>query len=189
MRAKILILSFVFIFTTVFTNQINANPIKLTEAQKGIIGTWQFKKTVSDSKIKQVKESFIPAVFAPESLVLAAENEVDEITINEGFKEFIQTQTLPTNGTIVSKNIFQLGKVSTKATWQGKTLVIETLTEKGDKITELFELSANKKQLSVTVQLAQKGSAKTLKVRRVYSRVAEINEDNTAQIGITVYPF
>ncbi|NJM53180.1 MAG: hypothetical protein HC846_07185 [Blastocatellia bacterium] len=189
MRAKILILSFVFIFTTIFTNQIIANPIILTEGQKEIVGTWQLKKTVSDSKTKQVKESFIPAVFAPESLVLAAENEVDEITINEGFKEFIQTQTLPTDGKIVTKNIFQIGKVSTKAIWQGKTLVVETLTEKGDKITESFELSANKKQLFVTLQLAQKGSAKTLKVRRIYSRVAEINEGNTAQIGITVYPF
>lgn len=183
MRAKILLLSFVFIFTTIFNNQINANPVKITEEQKGIIGTWQLKK------ISGEKSSFIPAVFSPESLILAADNSFDEITINEGFKEFIQTQTLPTDGTTVAKNIFQLGKVSSKAFWKDKTLVVETVTEKGDKITESFELSANKKQLFVTVQLAKKGSAKTLKVRRVFNRVAEVNEDNTAQIGITVYPF
>ena len=185
MRTKILILSFVFIFTTIFTGQINANPIKLTEEQKGIIGTWQFKKTVSDKQ----KESVIPAVFAPQSLILAADNESDEITINEGFKEFIQTQTLPTDGTSVTKNIYQIGKVSSKAFWQEKSLVVEIVTANGDKITESFELSSNRKQLFVTVQLAKKSSTKTLKVRRVYNRVAEVNENNTAQIGITVYPF
>jgi hypothetical protein len=180
MKAKIL--TFVFIFTTIFTSQINANPVKLTEEQKGIIGTWQIKKSAQ-------KQSFIPAVFSPESLILAADGESDEITINEGFKEFIQTQTLPTDGKVVTKNIFQIGKVSSKAFWQGRVLTVEILTEKGDKIIESFELSANKKQLIVTVQLTKKGSAKTVTARRVFNRVAEINENNTAQVGITVYPF
>lgn len=183
MKIKILILSFVFIFTTIFTNQINANPLKLTEEQKGIIGTWQLKKAVSE------KKSFIPTVFTPESLILATDKDFDEITINEGFKEFIQTNTLPTNGKAITKNIFQVGKVTSKAFWQGKSLIVEIVRENGDKISESFELSANRKQLLVTIQIAQKDSAKALKSRRVYNRVAEVNENNTAQIGITVYPF
>lgn len=184
MKRNILILSFVFIITTIFTNQINANSIKLSEEQKGIIGTWQIKNNISDNK----KEATIPASFSPEILILAAETGLDEITINEGFKEFIQTNTLPTNGKSISKNIFQIGKVTSKAFWQGKILVVEIVTEKGDKITESFELSANKNQLFVTVQLKQKETAKVQKVKRVYNRLPEIMENNTAQIGITNYP-
>ncbi|MEK7723104.1 MAG: hypothetical protein AAB336_02035, partial [Acidobacteriota bacterium] len=186
MKRKLLILSFAFIFTAIFVSFSNANPINLSKEQKGIIGTWQFKKNVSASNIKQ--QSFLPTVFAPQSLVLAADTELNEITINEGFKEFIQTQTLQTNGTRVAKTIYQIGKVSTKAFWKEKKLVVEIEANNGDKITETFELSSNRKQLFVTVQLTQKNSTKNLKVRRVYERVADVNEFNTAKVGITVYP-
>lgn len=184
MNSKIFILTIVFIFTAIFSAKTSANPINLTEDQKGIIGTWQIKKSSAEDK----KRIIIPASFSPETLTLAAANDFSEVTINEGFKEFVQTNTLPTDGTVISRNIFKIGKVLSKAFWQGKTLIVEIQTENGDKITESFELSANKKQLIVTVQLNQKESAKLQKVKRVYNRLPETIENNTAQIGITNYP-
>lgn len=185
---SLLIFVLAFSAITIFTGKINANPIKLTEEQKGIIGTWQFKKSVSETK-KSSKTNILPVVFAPESLVLAADNNLAEVTINEGFKEFIQTNTLPTDGTSITKNVFQVGKVSAKALWQGKSLLVEVVTEKGDKVTEKFELSSNKKQLFVTVQAVEKNSAKSTKIVRVYDRIAEVEEENNvAQVGITDFP-
>lgn len=184
MKSKILLLSIVFIFTTIFSSIVNASPINLTKDQKGIIGTWQIKKSVSEVK----KGIILPANFSPETLTLAAENDFSEVTINEGFKEFVQTNTLPTDGTVISKNIFKVGKVLSKASWQGNNLIVEIQTENGDKITESFELSANKKQLFVTIHLAKKNTKSVSKIRRVYNRIADIDEENTAQIGITSYP-
>lgn len=184
MKSKILLLSIVFILTTFFSSIVNANPINLTEKQKGIIGTWQIKKSGSEAK----KGIILSSNFSPETLTLAAENDFSEITINEGFKEFVQTNTLPTDGTLISKNIFKVGKVLSKASWQGKNLIVEIQTENGDKITETFELSANKKQLFVTIQLAKKNSKSVYKIRSIYNRIADDDENNTAQIGITTYP-
>lgn len=186
---SLLIFVLAFSAITILTDKINANPVKLTEDQKGIIGSWQFKKSVSETK-KSSKANILPVVFAPESLVLAADNNLEEITINEGFKEFIQTNTLPTDGTIITKNIFQVGKVSAKAYWEEKSLFIEVTTANGDKVTEKFELSPNKKQLFVTIKSVEKNSAKGSKIVRVYDRIADVDEENNvAQVGITDYPF
>jgi hypothetical protein len=168
---------------------VNANPAKASEEQKKIIGVWQLKGT--DKRAKHLKPEFspVPVDFAPASLVLAADDEVSEITINEEFDDFVNTQTLPTDGTPVTKNIALIGKVSSKAYWADKKLVVEILTDKGDKITETFEISPNQKQLIVNLQMSNNRSAKTTKMKRVYNRVAEQSGDNTAQVGITVYPF
>lgn len=154
----------------------------------GMTGVWQLKRTVTEKKPKEIKAGFLAAMTTPESLVLAVEEGNNEVTINEGFKEFIQTQTIPTNGNIVRNNIQQIGKVSSKAVWQNGKLFVEVITAQGDKITEIFELSANRKQLNVTIQLTGNNSAEILKVRRVYQRVAEVDEDNTAEVEIASYP-
>lgn len=172
------------IMILILTGSVFANPAVST----GMTGVWQLKRTITEKKSKEIKAGSLAAMTTPESLVLAVEAGNSEITINEGFKEFIQTQTIPTNGNIVKNNIQQIGKVSSKAVWQNGKLLIEVITAQGDKITETFELSANRNQLSVTIQLTESKSAKILKVRRVYQRVAEIDENNTAEVDIASYP-
>jgi hypothetical protein len=188
MNSKNFIIKIVMTSLVLMATLISANA-NVTEEQKKIFGVWQL--STADKNFKQIKPEFfaLPIDFAPESLVLATDENVTEITINEGFKDFINTQTLPTNGTVITKNIDRIGKISSKAYWSGKRLVVEIATAKGHKITETFEVSANQKQLIVTVQTKGNGTAKATKTRRVYQRVAEQSEDRTAQVGITVYPF
>ena len=167
-----------------------ANPSKATEEQKKIIGVWQLQKNTNGKQSKHIKPEFfpVPVDFAPESLILAADDDVTEITINEEFKDFVNTQTLPVDGTAVTKRIQLIGEISSKAHWAGKKLVVEINTSKGEKIIETFEISPNQKQLIVNLQMSNNRSSKVTKMRRVYNRVAEPAEEKTAQVGITSYP-
>jgi len=167
---------------------VQANP---TDEQKKIIGVWQLKTIAPNKKSKQIKPEFfpVPIEFAPESLVLAADEELNEITINEGFTTMINTQTLPTDGTTVTKNVDLIGTVSSSARWSNNKLVVEMAASNGLKMSETFELSPNQKQLIVTVKASGNRTGKITKMRRVYDRAATQTEDQTAQVGITVYPF
>lgn len=185
---KVVLASFILIISLISTNIIKANA---TENQKKIIGVWQLKPTASDKNPKKANSEFfvLPISSAPESLILAADDDINEITINEGFKTFVNTQTLPTDGTMVTKNVDLIGKISSKAYWVNNKLVVEITTAKGDQMTETFELSPNQKQLIVTLQKTGEKIAKVAKTRRIYNRVAEQIEDKTAQIGLAAYPF
>ncbi len=180
--------SLILIVTLISADFVKGNP---TDEQKKIIGVWQLKTTVSDKKIKQIKPEFfpVPIEYAPESLVLAADEDLNEITINEGFRTMVNTQTLPTDGTTVTKNVDLIGTVSSSARWLNNKLVVEVTASKGYQLTETFELSLNQQQLIVTVKASGNRAGKITKMRRVYDRVAEQTEDKTAQVGITVYPF
>jgi hypothetical protein len=184
---RIVLLSLVVMVSMI---AVSANPSKATEEQRKIIGVWQLQKNTNGKQSKHIKPEFfpVPVDFAPESLILAADDEVTEITINEEFKDFVNTQTLPVDGTLVTRNIELIGKVSSKANWVGKKLMVEIVTSNGDKITETFEISANQKQLIVNLQMSGNRNAKVTKTRRVYDRIAEPAEEKTAQVGITVYP-
>jgi hypothetical protein len=184
---RIVLLSLVVMVSMI---AVSATPSKATEEQRKIIGVWQLQKNTNGKQSKHIKPEFfpVPVDFAPESLILAADDEVTEITINEEFKDFVNTQTLPVDGTLVTKNIELIGKVSSKANWVGKKLMVEIVTSNGDKITETFEISTNQKQLIVNLQMSSNRNAKVTKTRRVYDRIAEPAEEKTAQVGITVYP-
>ncbi|HRH43970.1 MAG TPA: hypothetical protein PKY82_20225 [Pyrinomonadaceae bacterium] len=185
---KVVLASFILIISLISTNVIKATA---TDNQKKIIGVWQLKSNTSDKNSKKTNSDFfvLPISSAPESLILAADDEINEITINEGFKTFVNTQTLPTDGTIITKNVDLIGKISSKAYWVNNKLVVEITTAKGDQMIETFELSANQKQLIVTLQKSGEKIAKVSKTRRIYNRVAEPIEDKTAQIGLASYPF
>lgn len=176
----IMILAFTFAATSVFAS--TTNPV----AKSGkLTGVWKLKQT-SGKTTKKVKQQLIPT---PESIVMYFEEGLDEITINEGFKEFIQTQTLPTTGAVINSSLQQIGKVSSKAFWQNGKLFLEVETSQGDKITEIFALSANQNQLFVTLQMTENNSAKSHKVKRIYQRVSEtVEKDETQQVDLTIYP-
>lgn len=182
-------LIFIVLASTLTITSVFANSSKPVTKSEKLTGVWQLKQT-SDKNIKKSKSHLLSLISTPESLVVFLEESLDEITINEGFKEFIQTQTLPTNGTIVSTSVQQIGKVFTKAFWQNDKLFVEVETLQGDKITEIFELSANQKQLYVTLQMTENNSAKSYKVKRTYHRVSNtIENDKTESVDLTIYPF
>lgn len=187
---KIVIAGLVLMFALFSTLAINAKPLSSKEA---IVGVWQLNRPATGKSAKQVvlkNARFAePFLFAPDSLVLAADEQISEITINEEFKEFIHTQTLPLDGTVITKKIQPTGQVSAKAYWKDKKLVVEITTSTGRKMTETFELSSNQKRLNVTLEVNDSQSAKPVVLRRVYNRMAERVEDNTADIGISEYPF
>ncbi|MBX7169399.1 MAG: hypothetical protein K1X72_00490 [Pyrinomonadaceae bacterium] len=186
---KALLVSLVFIISLISTNIIKANT---TDEPKKIIGVWQLKTGAPNKNTSQTKPDFfvLPVSLAPESLILATDENVSEITINECFKTFVTTQTLPIDGTTVTKNVGINGKIWSKAYWLNNKLIVEISTNQGDQITETFELSLNQKQLVVTVQTKSgKQNAKITKSRRAYSRVVENLENEAARVGITDYPF
>lgn len=186
---KTILVSLVFIISLISTNIIRANT---TDEQKKIIGVWQLKPTAPNKNSDQTKPDFfvLPVSIAPESLILAMDENVSEITINECFKTFITTQTLPTDGTMVTKNVGVNGRIWSKAFWLNNKLMVKISTDQGDQITESFEISPNQKQLIVTVQTKSgKQNAKITKSRRTYSRIAENLENEAVQVGITDYPF
>ncbi len=186
---KTILVSLVFIISLISTNIIRANT---SDEQKKIIGVWQLKPTAPNKNSDQTKPDFfvLPVSIAPESLILAMDENVSEITINECFKTFITTQTLPTDGTMVTKNVGVNGRIWSKAFWLNNKLMVKISTDQGDQITESFEISPNQKQLIVTVQTKSgKQNAKITKSRRTYSRVAENLENESVQVGITDYPF
>ena len=89
-------LSLVLVFTLISINVVNANPVKkeVETNQRGIVGVWQLDQAAADKNSKKSNPTLLPLpiMFAPESLILAADEDINEITINEGFKEFIHTQ-------------------------------------------------------------------------------------------------
>jgi hypothetical protein len=188
---KTVLSGLILIFTLISTGTIYAKNLTTSTEQKGIVGVWQLNQTATYKTNKKTKifPMPVPIAFAPESLILAADEGVNEITINEGFKEFIHTQTLPTDGTTVVKNVQPIGQISAKAFWKDKKLIVEVTTSRGDKMTEIFEVTSNQKRLSVTLEINDGVTAKTMKVRRIYNRMADQVEDSTAEIGISQYAF
>ena len=189
---RIAFLGLVLVFTLISINVVNANPIKKEDEtnQRGIVGVWQLDQASADKNSKKSNPTLLPLpiMFAPESLILATDEDVREITINEGFKEFIHTQTLPTDGTVVTKNVQPIGQVFAKAYWKDKKLIVEFSTSRGEKMTQVFELSSNQKKLNVTLQFNDSSSDKTLKVKRVYNRLSDKVEETTAEFGISELP-
>jgi hypothetical protein len=173
--------------TVILSVSGSANNIARPSVVKKIAGVWQLKRTVNEKPATRSK-AFLPVRETPQSLVLAVEDGVNEITINEGFREFIQTQTLPTDGRIVTQNVQRVGQVSATALWKKDRLIVEVTTSGGDKLVETFDLTADQKQLRVTLHFTAAGSTRTIKVRRIYERAGSMDESDTAQLGITVYP-
>ena len=174
-------------------NSVSAKPFRdgKDENRKQIVGTWQLKQTASNAKVEKIKtdknEIRLVAPPVPNSLVLAADDNFGEITINEGFEKVIHTQTLPVNNNVAGGNLQDNGRI-VKAFWQKKKLIVEALTVGGLKMTQTFELGANKNQLKVTLSLGGEKS-RSVVARRVYNRSSDISgaEETPAEINISQY--
>jgi len=168
---------------------------KTTDSKESIrqqlVGTWQLKQTTSNFGTKKEKSSLnetAPVSTAiPKSLVLAADEEFGEITINEAFEKVIHTQTLPINKDAAIGEKKDNGAI-VKAFWDNKKLIIEAVASNGVKMTETFEMGANKNQLKVTMKLNDAKKSKAIITRRVYDRAADQSDaESTAEINVSQF--
>ena len=161
--------------------------------RKQIVGTWQLKQSATGVKSEKIKNSssqiFLVAPSAPKSLVLAADENFGEITINEWFEKVIHTQTLPINRDNVNGKLQDNG-AQVKAFWQNKKLIVEAVAANGTKMTETFELGTNKNQLKVTTKLEDEKISKPIVTRRIYNRAADEpsgSVETNAEINVSQY--
>lgn len=192
------VFSFVLFLALLSTYPVNAEttPKKNNDTPKKIEGVWRLSQTIRDKAVKQLldKTEQLPPPFllAPQSLILAADEALGEITINEAFKDVINTQTLPTDGTTVIKQIRPNEQISFKALWRNNELSIEALTPRGDKFTQIFKFSKDGKQLNVTMRLDDKRFSKSVVLKRIYNKTTEqlpVSDDSRADLNISQSPF
>ena len=168
----------------IFINNIQAFSFDQSELN----GVWQLKQ--NKQKIaKKINSNIVSHFEIPESLIVAYAEKTAEITIIEGFKEFIQTQTLPTNGTVVTNDLQQFGKMLSSAFWLRGKLLINAENSRGIKLKETFELSSNHQQLYVSLEILDAGLNKPYKIKCTYQNLEMIETETTEQTDLTVYPF
>lgn len=171
---------------------VNAKTTDSKESvRQQLVGTWQLKQTTSNFGTKKEKNNLgeiaPTSTMIPRSLVLAADEEFGEITINEAFEKVIHTQTLPINKDAAIGEKKDSGAI-VKAFWDNKKLIIEAVASNGVKMTETFELGANKNQLKVTMKLNDMKKSKAIVTRRVYDRAADQSaEESTAEINVSQF--
>lgn len=140
----------------------------------------QLEQTV-EAKNTELKPTISISLFPPESLILAGENE-REITINEGFNNFVLTRTILTDGKA------RIGEVEgvnygVTATQKKDLLKIETISPRGNKMTELFVLTESGQKLIVTVRIEDSTSRELINLKRVYDRtILDVLDDAAPQI-------
>ncbi len=189
---KLIVLALIALTTVVTGFQVRATGAvsKSDSDQSRIIGFWQLERSREDRSAFESNATFLalPIKFAPLTLILAADENISEITINEEFKEFVQTQTLRTDGTISTKNSQAAGLVTAKAYWKNKKLIVETSTASGERLNKTFEVSGDRTRLIVTLKLTAENPAKALIVRRVYNRMNDRDPIALPLAGISQLP-
>lgn len=160
--------------------------------QKSVTGAWKINYEESDDigmKIQSVlqskmnisastetqnsKQMELPplsiSLIHPETLVLAATNNT-ELTINEGYKGFVQTRTIIADG---KAHAYEMrAGVDYIVTANGKTdrLVVETQSPRGNLMIETYEITPAANKLKVTVRIEDGSAHELLTLRRVYDR-------------------
>lgn len=108
------------------------------------------------------------SILPPERLVLAGGE--DEFTINEFYPDHIFTRTFPTDGL---PHIYQSnngGGMVVNASGEKSKLSIDTLSPRGNNMTETFELSADASKLKITIQISDSNLQELLTLQRIYDR-------------------
>ena len=157
----------------------------------GVVGAWRFNAAESDDVLTKIgellkgrdvapteeksdaKQFEQPAVsislFAPDALILA-NGDADEMTINEIFKSVIETRTVSVDGTLREYEIYPGAKLAITAIRKTDGLSIETVSPRGNKMTETFRLAPGGAKLIVVVRVEHPSTREVLNLRRVYDR-------------------
>lgn len=167
----------------------NSNILK-TELNKNIGGIWQINYDESDNPFDKIQKTIeqkgslepangeetksLPTVsislFPPEMLAL----EIGEGTlINEELKGITQTRLVYTDGVKRGVNLGAGANIFVTAAFKGSELKIETVSPRGNKMTETYALSPNGDKLRVFVQIDSPDDKEIIALKRVYNRVVE----------------
>lgn len=119
------------------------------------------------------KEETLPtlsvSLVAPETLILAGDDE-KSITVNEGFSEIVFTRTILTDGKSRIGELSDGSRFLLAATQEKKSLKIETVSPRGNKMIEIYAVSNEGKKLVVTVRVETPEAKELITLRRVYDR-------------------
>ncbi|MCD9187771.1 MAG: hypothetical protein LUM44_15225 [Pyrinomonadaceae bacterium] len=191
----VLSLSALIFLAFVATFQTKAQTAKADElnlpsnllANAGVTGAWRINYAESDNTLVKAqsllknqlaqnaevqKNNMQPTIsislFPPETLVLANENE-NAMTINEGYSNVILTRTILTNGKT------QIGKIEggnflVSASRSKDRLAVETVSPRGNILTETFEITDQGRKLNVVVRIEDATHKEMITLMRVYDR-------------------
>lgn len=193
MKSKFGLITFSFLLV-LFSISINAQtktePISDGLISGKISGAWRINYAESDnpllktqsilqSKLEQnqsekpVKEETAPALsislVAPETLILAGEDE-KSVTINEGYNEILFTRTILTDAKARIGELADGTRFLLTAAQEKGSLKVETVSPRGNKMTEIYQLSGDAKKLTVTVRVETPEAKELITLKRVYDR-------------------
>ena len=152
-------------------------------------GVWDLNINESDDLIKKIQtliqktfalsekgesaeQTEIPGVsisiFPPERLVLAGGE--NEMTINEFYPDVISTRTLINDGQTRSFQAENNFYIAVSAKKEENKLLIETLSPRGNRMKETFELFADGSKLKVSIQISDSNFKELLTLQRIYDR-------------------
>lgn len=157
----------------------------------GIAGAWHYNAAESDEVLTVIgklskerdaaaideksdrKQSDQPvlsiSLFAPDALILS-NGDADEMTINEIFKTVIETRTVSVDGILREYEIVPGAKLAITATGKTDGFTVETISPRGNKMTETFLLAPGGAKLIVVVRIEHPRTNEVLNLRRVYNR-------------------
>jgi hypothetical protein len=135
------------------------------------IQTFIQKSFALSEKEESAEQTEIPRIsislFPPERLVMAG-NE-NEMTINEFYLDVISTRTFINDGLTHSFQTENNFYITVRARKENNKLLIETLSPRGNRMKETFELFANGSKLKVLIQISDANLQEVLR-QRVYNR-------------------
>lgn len=163
-------------------------------AAKDFGGEWRLDRSQSDDVMKKLREkmasskqkssaaennqlksnelpSLSVSLFPPETLTVAAGAE-NEITINEGYQSIVMTRTFLADGKPQSYEMRPGVNYSVATNRSGNKLVIATVSPRGNKMVETYELSPNAKRLKVSVRIEENSGKEIFTLLRFYDRTA-----------------
>ena len=183
-----LTMSVVLFETSAQTPVMNSDNLLNQFAGNSVEGVWNLNTKESDDPIKTVenliRKSFSNAgktglaeksekpgisisIFPPERLVLADGG--NEMTINEFYTDVVSTRTFITDG---QTHIYHVSDadIAVNAIREMKKLSITTLSPRGNRMMETFELSADGSKLQVIVRILDSNFQESLILHRIYDR-------------------
>lgn len=196
-------LMFFCLFVTAF--QISAQTKEANKptnllANASVTGAWRINYAESDNTLvkaqallknqiaqnadvqkAQTQPTISMSLFPPETLVLVNENE-NAITINEGYNNVILTRTVLTSGKT------QVGEIEGGNFWvtakqDKERLSVETVSPRGNILTETFEILDQGRKLNVTVRIEDAAHKEMVTLKRVYDRaILDLFDRNSTEI-------
>lgn len=159
--------------------------------QTSIAGTWRLNRAESDdvsnkigellkdrnhapikqrSSAKQFEQpAFSISLFAPDAMILA-NGDAGDLTINEIFKSVIRTRTVSVDGILREYEIVPGANLAVSATRETERLTVETVSSRGNKMTETFQVEQNGSKLIIYLRVERIRTLEVLNLRRVYER-------------------